>query len=96
MDNQIRAALIGFGGMGKIYAKMLWAGMVPGLKLTGVCSRNPEGQSLLRREYPGVCIYTDADDMAAHAAEFDAAIIVTPIQAMCPSDCGWQSWGSIF
>ena len=35
MDNQVRAALIGFGGMGRIYAKMIYAGMVPGLVLTG-------------------------------------------------------------
>lgn len=38
MDNQIRVALIGFGSMGKIYAKMLHAAMIPGLKLTGVLS----------------------------------------------------------
>ena len=78
MENTVRAALIGFGGMGRIYAKMLYAGMVPGLKLTGVCSRNAEGQELLRKEYPGVSVYTDAEDMAAHAAQFDAVIIVTP------------------
>ena len=55
---------------GQIYAKMLQAGIVPGLKLTGVCCRNAEGQVLLRKEFSGVSVYTDADDMAAHAAEF--------------------------
>ena len=78
MDNQIRAALIGFGSMGKIYAKMLYAGMVPALKLTGVCCRNIPGQELLRREFSGVSIYRNADDMEDHASEFDAVIIVTP------------------
>lgn len=78
MDKQIRAALIGFGSMGRIYAKMIYAGMVPGLALTGVCCRNTAGQALLRSDFPGVSIYADTEDMAAHEAEFDAAIIVTP------------------
>ena len=78
MDNQARAALIGFGGMGRIYAKMIHAGMVPGLVLAGVCCRNEAGQELLRREFEGVRIYQNVDDMAAHASDFDAAIIVTP------------------
>lgn len=78
MDNQIRAALIGFGGMGRIYAKMIYAGMVPNLVLTGVCCRNTQGQELLKQEFAGVSVYPDAEDMANHASEFDAVIIVTP------------------
>ena len=78
MGNQIRVALIGFGGMGKIYAKMIFAHMIPGLALTGVCCRNEAGQELLRREFPGVHIYTDTDHMASHESEFDAVVIVTP------------------
>ena len=84
MNNQIRAVLIGFGGMGRIYARILHSGMVPGLVLAGVCCRNAEGQQLLRSEFPGVAIYTDTDDTAAHAAEFDAAIIVTPHTSHVP------------
>ena len=78
MTDTIRAALIGFGGMGKIYAQMISAGMVPAMKLTGVCCRNDEGQALLKAQFPGVAVYRDADDMAAHSDDFDAAIIVTP------------------
>ena len=84
MDNQVRAALIGFGGMGRVYAKIIHSGMVPGLRLTGVCCRNAAGQDLLRREFAGVAIYTDADDMASHASEFDAVIIVTPHTSHVP------------
>ena len=78
MKKQIRAALIGFGGMGRIYARMIHAGMVPGLCLSGVCCRNEAGQELLRKEFSGVQIYADADDMVSHASDFDAVIIVTP------------------
>ena len=84
MDNQVRAALIGFGGMGRIYAKMIYAGMVPGLVLTGVCCRNREGQELLKKEFSGVAVYPDAEDMAAHAAQYDAVIIVTPHTSHVP------------
>lgn len=78
MDKIVRVALIGFGGMGRIYAQMIFAGMVPGMVLTGVCCRNSEGQALLKEKFPGVSAYADADEMANCAEEYDAVIIVTP------------------
>ena len=86
--NEVRVALIGFGGMGRIYAQMIQFGMVPGMKLTGVCCRNGEGQTLLREKFPGVAVYVDAEDMAAHEREFDAVVIVTPHTTHIP--IGWQ------
>lgn len=53
MENRVRAALIGFGGMGQIYARMLHAGMVPEMALTGVCCRNEARQALLKAGVPG-------------------------------------------
>ena len=50
MEKEIRVALVGFGGMGQIYAKILYARMVPGLVLTGVCCRNAAGQALLAKK----------------------------------------------
>lgn len=78
MKKQIRAALIGFGGMGQQYARMIFGGGIPEMKLVGVCCRNGAGQVLLNAEFPGVAIYRDQDEMAAHQADFDAVIIVTP------------------
>lgn len=75
---KIRAAIIGFGGMGRQYAQMLRDNEVQGMVLAGVCCRNKEGQQVLREEYPGVSIYSDVQDALAHGEEFDAAIIVTP------------------
>ena len=86
--DKVRAALIGFGGMGRIYAQMIQFGMVPGMVLAGVCCRNAEGQALLRERFPGVAVYPDADDMAAHAEDYDAVIIVTPHTTHIP--IGWQ------
>lgn len=74
----VRCALIGFGAMGQFYAKMIYAGMVPGMTLSGVCCRNTAGQAILQQEYPGVRLYQSTREMAAHPEDFDAVIIVTP------------------
>ena len=84
----VRVALIGFGGMGRIYAQMIHFGMAKGMKLTGVCCRNEEGKALLREKFSGVAIYVDTDDMAAHGDDYDAVIIVTPHTTHIP--IGWQ------
>ena len=76
--DKLRIGLIGFGGMGRNYAKMLYAAMVESMELTGVCCRSAEGQSLLTGEFPGVAIYADTDHMAACEGDFDAVLIVTP------------------
>lgn len=78
MENKVRIALIGFGGMGSTYARMIYGGQVPGMELVGVCCRNAAGQKVLKEEFPGVAVYPDADAMAAVAADFDAVLIVTP------------------
>lgn len=76
--NDLRIALIGFGGMGQNYAKMIYFGLVPGMKLTGVCCRNEPGQGLLQRDFPGVALYRDLEEMKSRADDYDAALIVTP------------------
>lgn len=75
---QVRAAVIGFGGMGRQYAEMIRDGRIGGMVLAGVCCRNRQGQELLGREYPGVSVYRDVDEMVSRQAEYDAAVIVTP------------------
>ena len=75
---QIRTAVIGFGGMGSKYARMLYDGEIEGMTLAGVCCRNAQGQAILRQEYGGVSVYQDVEDALAHGDQFDAAVIVTP------------------
>lgn len=78
MERKIKVSLIGFGGMGQIYAKMIFAGLVPELELVGVCCRNAAGQAMLKAEFPGVAIYANAEEMAEHEKDYEAVIIVTP------------------
>ncbi|MGN0157734.1 MAG: Gfo/Idh/MocA family protein [Brotaphodocola sp.] len=75
---QIRMAVIGFGGMGSKYAQIIADGEIEGLKLQGICCRNQEGQAKIRELYPDVTIYQNVDDTFAHADDFDAVLIVTP------------------
>ena len=84
MCNRVRVALIGFGGMGSIYAKMLFAGLIPQMELTGVCCRNASGQETLRKEFPGVAVYRDTAETAARSGDFDAVVIVTPHTSHVP------------
>ena len=44
---KLRVALVGFGGMGRIYAQMIHYGMVKNMTLAGVCCRGAEGQKVL-------------------------------------------------
>ena len=41
---EIRVVIIGFGGMGKKYARIIEEGQAPGLVLQGICCRNQPGQ----------------------------------------------------
>lgn len=74
----IRTVVIGFGGMGSKYAEILAKGEVEGMCLKGICCRNARGQETIRSLYPDVVIYQNTEDTFAHAADFDAVVIVTP------------------
>ncbi len=79
-----RAVIIGYGGMGKKYARMLAAGEVSGMVLAGICCRNANGQEEIKNLYPDVKIYDDADEVFASRDGFDAVVIVTPHDTHVP------------
>ena len=45
---KIRAAVVGFGGMGRQYVQMLDNGEIDDMVLAGVCCRNEKGQNEIR------------------------------------------------
>ena len=75
---KIRAAVVGFGGMGRQYVQMLDNGEIDGMVLAGVCCRNEKGQNEIRTAYPGVSVYPNVEAMFGCIDEFDAAVVVTP------------------
>lgn len=70
--------IIGFGGMGSKYARMIAEGRIEGMELQGICCRNQPGQEKIRELYPDAAIYQNVEDTFAHAEDFDAVLIVTP------------------
>ena len=75
---EIRVVIIGFGGMGKKYARIIEEGQAPGLELQGICCRNQPGQQEIRALYPRAALYRDVEDTFAHQTDFDAVVIATP------------------
>ena len=75
---EIRTVIIGFGGMGKKYAKIIAEGQAPGLTLQGICCRNQPGQQEIRTLYPQTALYQDVEDTFSHQEDFDAVVIATP------------------
>ena len=75
---KIRAAVVGFGGMGRQYVQMLDNGEIDDMVLAGVCCRNEKGQNEIRTAYPGVSVYPNVEAKFGCKDEFDAAVVVTP------------------
>ncbi len=74
----VRAVVIGFGGMGSQYARMIYDKKIRGMELYGICCRNQRGQERIRKEFPEAVLFQNAEETMAHGEEFDAVIIVTP------------------
>ena len=76
---QVRAALVGTGTMGRKYARMIAAGEAGPLTLAAVVCRSAEAQQWARDELPaGVRVCVSADELYTRAEDFDAVLIVTP------------------
>ena len=75
----VRIALLGVGGMGKKYARMISDGTVEGLQLTAVYARGEESASWARETLPSqVFIARTEEELYAASSLFDAVLIVTP------------------
>lgn len=82
MADTIRVALVGVGAMGSKYAKMIVSGQVKNMLLTGLVARKMEAKTWAATlvNGDGTCpkVYNSADEMFAHAGDFDTVLIVTP------------------
>ena len=74
---EIRIALIGFG-LGGAYFHAPLIAATPGLKLASVVTGNAERQAQALRDYPGVHVIGDPDQLWRNAAEHDLVVISTP------------------
>ena len=76
---EVRAAVIGTGVMGRKYAQMIAEGKARALRLTAVVCRSAGAQQWAKDTLPDtVRVCPNADQLYAHAEEFDAVLVVTP------------------
>lgn len=76
-STEIRVALIGFGLGGAFFHAPLIAA-TSGLRLATVVTGNAERQAQALRDYPGVRVAGDPDQLWANAADHDLVVISTP------------------
>lgn len=77
--NQIRIAIIGIGGMGKKYAKIIDCGMIRGMTLAAVSCRSKENAIWAKENLNGQTkVYQDTNQLFEESDQFDAVLIVTP------------------
>ena len=76
---EVRAAVIGTGVMGRKYAQMIAEGKAGALRLTAVVCRHADAQQWAKDTLPDtVRVCPSADQLYDYAEEFDAVLVVTP------------------
>lgn len=76
---EVRAAVIGTGVMGRKYAQMIAEGKAGALRLTAVVCRSAGAQQWAKDALPDtVRVCPSAEALYDYAEEFDAVLVVTP------------------
>ena len=76
---EVRAAVIGTGVMGRKYSQMIAEGKAGALRLTAVVCRSAGAQQWAKDTLPDtVRVCPNADQLYDYAEEFDAVLVVTP------------------
>ena len=85
--HQVRAALIGYGGIGSAHAAGIAQGKVEGMTLEAVCDLNPARLEAAAQRFPGV--RCEADYHALLDGSIDAVVIAVPHPMHCQiaADC---------
>ncbi len=77
--NQVRIAIIGIGGMGKKYAKIIDRGIIRGMTLAAVTCRSEENAVWAKENLNNQTkVYQDTNQLFEESDQFDAVLIVTP------------------
>ena len=76
-DAAFRVALIGYGVGGAVFHAPL-VSATPGLELAAIVTSSAERVAQATRDYPGVKIFANTDDLFAHAKDYDLVIVCSP------------------
>ena len=84
MARTIRCAVVGYGpsfNFGKAHAT--WIQNAEGLELCAIMARSAERAAVARRDWPGIRVYRDFDELLA-ATDVDLLSLVTPTHTHAP------------
>ena len=83
--HQVRAAVIGYGGIGSAHTASIAQGKVKGMTLAAVCDINPARLDIVRERFPGVRCEADYHDL------LDGSIDASALEALQMGD-GQLRW----
>jgi len=72
-----RVAVIGYGIGGAVFHCPLVAS-VPGMSVAAIVTTSPERVAQARRDFPSAKILSSADEIFAHAGEYDLVVVTSP------------------
>lgn len=76
-NHTVRLGIIGLGGQGGFYARLLADGMVPNMTIGAIADHDPAKAQLVADTYPGVPFFADYRELLASGA-VDAVITTVP------------------
>ena len=79
--HQVRAAVIGYGGIGSAHTATIARGAVEGMTLAAVCDVNPAKLAVVAERFPGMRCVADFHDLLDGSV--DAVIIAVPHPKHC-------------
>ena len=84
---QVRTAVIGYGGIGSAHTRCIAWGDVAGMRLTAVCDIDPAKRALAAERVPGVRVAADFHELLD--GSIDAVVIAVPHPMHCEiaADC---------
>ena len=85
--HQVRAAVIGYGGIGSAHTACIAGGKVEGMTLAAVCDIDPAKRALVAQRFPGVRVAADHHELLDGSV--DAVVIAVPHPEHCriAADC---------
>ena len=85
MNNKssVRVGIVGVGNIGSAHASAIAEGKIPSLTLTALCDNDERRADELRRSYPSIPVFENAEKLFA-SGKVDAVVIATPHYAHPP------------
>ena len=85
--HQVRAAVIGYGGVGSAHTATIAQGLIDGMTLAAVCDINPARLEVVRERFPGVRLEQDYHALLDGSVDAVAIAVPHPLHCRIAADC---------